>query len=144
MSDTETDAQPADAQPAARESKRRPAVDLDRMTVAELTALRDAAEAKRLEKLEDAKNAVLEETRAKLAELGLTLEAVMPTPASSEQAGRSGQGRKRRSDAGQPLAVRYRGPHGEPWSGRGRVPKWLQALEAEGRSRAEFRAPDEA
>ncbi len=106
MSDTETDAQQADAQPAARESRRRPAVDLDRMTVAELTALRDAAEAKRLEKLEDAKNAVLEETRAKLAELGLTLEAVMPTPASSEQGGRSGQGRKRRSDAGQPLAVR--------------------------------------
>lgn len=32
--------------------------DLDGMTVAELTALRDAAEAKRLEKLEDAKAAV--------------------------------------------------------------------------------------
>ena len=144
MSDTETDAQPADAQSPARESRRRPAVDLDRMTVAELTALRDAAEAKRREKLDDAKNAVLEETRAKLAELGLTLEAIMPTPASPEQGGRSGQGRKRRSDAGQPLAVRYRGPNGEPWSGRGRVPKWLQALEAEGRSRAEFRAPDEA
>jgi hypothetical protein len=75
MSETETDAQPADAQPAARESKRLPAAGLERMTVAELTALRDAAEAKRLEKLEDAKNAVLEETRAKLAELGLTLEA---------------------------------------------------------------------
>src|SRR3954467_12287458 len=31
MSDTETDAQPADAQSSARESKRRPAVDLHRM-----------------------------------------------------------------------------------------------------------------
>ena len=87
MSETETDAQPADAQPSARESKRRPAVDLDRMTVAELTALRDVAEAKRLEKLDDAKDAVLAETRAKLAELGLTLEAALPTPASSGQAG---------------------------------------------------------
>ncbi len=83
MSETETDAQPADAQPSARESRHRPAVDLDRMTVAELTALRDAAEAKRREKLDDAKNAVLEETRAKLAELGLTLEAVLPAPANS-------------------------------------------------------------
>ncbi len=71
------------------------------MTVAELTALRDAAEDKRLEKLEDAKNAVLKETRAKLTELGLTLGAVLPTPASPEQGGRSGQGRKRRSDAWQ-------------------------------------------
>src|SRR3712207_5017576 len=141
MSETETGAQPADAQLSARESKRRPAIDLDHMTVAELTALRDAAEAKRLEKLDDAKNAVLAETRAKLAELGLTLEAVFPASASS---GQGGQGRKKRSDAGQPLAVKYRGPTDETWSGRGRVPKWLQTLEAEGRSREEFRTGQEA
>src|SRR3954471_10349389 len=137
MSDTETDAQSADAQPSARESKRQPAVDLDHMTVAELTTLRDAAEAKRREKLDDAKNAVLEETRAKLAELGLTLEAVLPTLTS---AGQGGQGRKQRRDAGQPLPVRYRGPNGGTWSGRGRMPRWLQTLETEGRSREEFRA----
>ena len=119
-----------------RESRRHSAVDLDHMTVAELTALRDAAEAKRLEKLDEAKNAVLAETRAKLAELGLTLEAALPAPAGS---GQGGQGRKKRSDAGQPLAVKYRGPSGETWSGRGRVPKWLQTLEAEGRNREEFR-----
>ena len=123
-----------------RESQRHSAVDLDSMTVAELTALRDAAEAKRLEKLDEAKNAVLAETRARLAELGLTLEAAWPTPASS---GQGGQGRKKRSDAGQPLAVKYRGPSGETWSGRGRVPKWLQTLEAEGHSREEFRTPRE-
>jgi len=147
MSDTETDAQPADAQSPARESRRRPAVDLDRMTVAELTALRDAAEAKRREKLDDAKNAVLEETRAKLAELGLTLEAVLPSLASAgplASAGQGGQGRKRRRDAGQLLPVRYRGPSGETWSGRGRMPKWLQTLEAEGRNREEFRATEAA
>ena len=124
-----------------RESKRHPAVDLDSMTVAELTALRDAAEDKRLEKLDEAKNVVLAETRAKLAELGLTLEAAWPAPAGS---GQGGQGRKKRSDAGQPLAVKYRGPNGETWSGRGRMPKWLQALEAEGRSREEFRATEGA
>jgi len=106
------------------------------MTVAELTALRDAAEAKRREKLDDFRNAVLEETRAKLAELGLTLETVLP---ASPSAGRNGQSRKKRSDAGKPLSVRYRGPSGETWSGRGRMPKWLQTLEAEGRSREEFR-----
>jgi len=111
------------------------------MTVAELTALRDAAEAKRREKLDDAKNAVLEETRAKLAELGLTLEAVLPTSGS---AGQGGQDRKRRRDAGQPLPVRYRGPNGETWSGRGRMPRWLQTLEAEGRNREEFRATEAA
>jgi DNA-binding protein H-NS len=36
------------------------------------------------------------------------------------------------------VAAKYRGPNGETWSGRGRAPKWLVALEAEGRQRAEF------
>ena len=36
------------------------------------------------------------------------------------------------------VAAKYRGPNGETWSGRGRAPKWLEALEAQGRKRAEF------
>lgn len=60
-------------------------VDLDAMTVDELTALRDAAENKRQEKLEAAKDAVLNEAREELAKLGMTLEAAMP--------GRGGEGR---------------------------------------------------
>jgi DNA-binding protein H-NS len=123
-----------------QESRRKvPAVDLDRLTVPELTALRDAAEAKRVEKLDAAKDAVLAETRTKLAELGLTLEAALPSAPA-----RPGPGRKRRSDAGQPLAAKYRGPGGDTWSGRGRMPKWLQTLEAEGRHREEFRTSQDA
>ena len=34
--------------------------------------------------------------------------------------------------------VKYRGPNGEAWSGRGSTPLWLRALEAEGKSRSEF------
>lgn len=36
------------------------------------------------------------------------------------------------------VAAKYRGPNGETWSGRGRAPKWLEALESQGRQRAEF------
>ena len=36
------------------------------------------------------------------------------------------------------VAAKYRGPNGEAWSGRGRAPKWLEALEAQGRQRGEF------
>jgi DNA-binding protein H-NS len=50
---------------------------------------------------------------------------------------------KQRSDAGRPLRVKYRGPNSETWSGRGRLPKWLQTLEAEGRDREEFRTAQE-
>lgn len=121
---------------ATADSKRKPTVDLDRMTVQELTALRDAADAKRREKLDDAKNAVLAEARARLAELGLTLEAALPASAGPVQ---SGQGRKPRKNAGVTLPPKYRGPDGAEWTGRGRMPKWLSALEAQGRKREEFR-----
>jgi DNA-binding protein H-NS len=91
------------------------------------------------QRLEEAKNAVLEEARAKLAELGLTLEAALPPLAVSPAGSGSGASRKRRKDAGTTLPAKYRGPNGETWSGRGRPPKWLQTLEAEGRDREEFR-----
>lgn len=37
------------------------------------------------------------------------------------------------------VAAVFRGPNGETWSGRGRTPKWLAALEAQGQSRDRFR-----
>jgi len=47
------------------------AFDLDNMSIKELEALRDAAEAKRLEKIQAAADEVLTEAKAKLAGLGL-------------------------------------------------------------------------
>lgn len=46
--------------------------------------------------------------------------------------------RRTRSDAGQPLAPKYKGPNGETWSGRGRQPTWLTELEAVGHDKSEF------
>lgn len=108
--------------------------DLDNMTVGELTTLRDAAEAKRQEKLEDAKHAVLERARSELQALGLSFEAVMSGAARPS----AKPGRTARKDAGEPVPVKFRGPDGETWSGRGRLPNWLHALEAEGKSRDEY------
>lgn len=36
------------------------------------------------------------------------------------------------------VAVKYRGPNGEAWTGRGLPPRWLSALIAQGRTREEF------
>jgi DNA-binding protein H-NS len=36
--------------------------------------------------------------------------------------------------------VKYRGPNGETWTGRGLAPKWLEKLEAAGHDRKEFLA----
>jgi DNA-binding protein H-NS len=40
--------------------------------------------------------------------------------------------------AGVAVAVKYKGPNGETWSGRGLTPKWLVALVAQGQSKETF------
>jgi DNA-binding protein H-NS len=124
---------------AARDTRRKQSVDLDRLTVQELTALINDATAKRQEKQEGAKAQLLEKWRAEAEEAGMSLDAILPAPQAPSAGGGA---RKRRADAGKPLPARYRGPSGETWSGRGRMPKWLQTLEAEGRNREEFRSPE--
>lgn len=37
-----------------------------------------------------------------------------------------------------PVEAKYRGPKGETWTGRGRTPGWLAALEAAGQKRESF------
>ena len=36
------------------------------------------------------------------------------------------------------IAPKYRGPKGETWTGRGRAPRWLAALEADGKKRDSY------
>jgi DNA-binding protein H-NS len=120
-----------------------PAVDLDRMTVPQLTALIAAAEAKRREKLDDARTALRAEMERRAAELGISagdLFSASGQQAAAEQAAgkNARRARKPREDTGAERAAKYRGPNGEEWSGRGRQPNWLAALEAEGRGREEF------
>jgi DNA-binding protein H-NS len=104
---------------------------LNRLPARDLVTARMAAEAKRQEKLEEAKRAVLEEMRGKLEELDLTLEDVLQRPS------RRG-GSRRGREAGRSAPVKYRSPEGLNWTGRGRVPQWLQVLEEQGRNRDEF------
>ena len=115
---------------------------LDAMGVPELTALIDAAERKRREKAEGAKRDLLAEFEARAAELGTTLQDLLPSAAPTTSARRrrrvKDKGEKGDGDGRRRPAAKYKGPNGEAWSGRGRTPRWLQALEAEGRDRREF------
>lgn len=45
---------------------------------------------------------------------------------------------------GAPADIKYRGPNGETWSGRGRQPAWLGSLIEDGRSADEFLIAKEA
>jgi DNA-binding protein H-NS len=98
----------------------------DSLTAQELMSMRQIAEEKRRGKLEEAKNLVLDEMRGKFEELGLSLDDVFPS------------GRRKSKRTGSPLAVKYRSPNGETWSGRGYAPNWLRKLEEEGHDREEY------
>jgi DNA-binding protein H-NS len=98
----------------------------DTLAPQELRILLDSAEAKQLEKLESAKTEALTEIKNKLNELGLTVNDLFP------------QTKRKRRVAGSTLPIKYRSPNGQTWTGRGRVPKWIQEIELAGRNREEF------
>lgn len=104
--------------------------NIDNLTFGELTALIEAAKAKKLEKIEEAKAALVREMTEKAAELGLKLtDLKQPENKASRQA---------RKDAGSSVQAKYRRADGQEWSGRGRLPTWLKEEEANGRKREEF------
>jgi DNA-binding protein H-NS len=105
--------------------------NLDRLSAADLKRIRDLAEDKRKDKLEDAKNEVIAEMRGKLEQLGLTFDEVM------------GMYRSRRRNSGMQLPPKYISPKGDTWSGRGYPPQWIRDLEEEGHDREDYRIQEE-
>lgn len=109
------------------------AIDLDPLSIPELTALIETATAKRAEKQEEAKRTFLADMRAKAEEIGISFDSLLPARPAQEPP------RKQRADAGTKAPAKYRSPKGEEWTGRGRKPGWLKAMEDQGRAQEEFR-----
>src|SRR5271166_1326181 len=109
---------------------------LDRMQLEELIVIIEAAQSRRRLKETEAKEILLAEFRERAAKMGMSLETLFPRYPEQTT-------RRHRSDAGQPLVPKFRGPNGETWSGRGIPPRWMSALEAQGRKREEFRIKEE-
>jgi len=91
--------------------------------IADLQA--QAAEIKSREFAE--KVALIKET---MAAYGITVEDIQGKPSKSAKA--SG------SKSVNPAPVKFRGPNGETWSGRGLAPKWLTSLINDGHSKDEY------
>jgi DNA-binding protein H-NS len=104
---------------------------LPSLSMEELGTLSEAIAKARTDMSTAGRAALLEEFRLKAEHLGLSIEELVG--ATGPEGSRSP-----RSDAGKKVAAKYRGPNGEEWTGRGRMPNWLAAMEAEGRSRDEF------
>ncbi|MBI0539073.1 H-NS histone family protein [Roseomonas sp. KE2513] len=108
-------------------------IDLDNLSAEELTQLIQQAEAKRDEKQEGARAALIEEMTARAAALGMSLDALI-----GKQGAPRTNIRKVRGDTGKSIAAKFRSPDGETWSGRGRMPKWLTRATAEGKTKEDF------
>ena len=104
---------------------------LDRLVPAHLSRVIELVQAKRQEKEEEIKQALLTEFREKAAQMGMPFESLFPA-------------RRARSGVGLPVSPKYRGPGGETWSGRGRMPTWLSALENTGHNKEEYRIKEES
>jgi DNA-binding protein H-NS len=106
-------------------------IDLNAFSSKQLTELIQAAEKKRREKAQSERATLLEEMIKRAEELGLTIEELLGTRVTKPRP-KTGQ------STGSKVAAKFRGPNGEEWTGRGRMPKWLVAQEATGRKRDEF------
>ena len=97
------------------------------------------------EKTEGERRSLIDEVTARAKGLGLSLadlvgkavpESVRPVALGGKPA-KAVPAKKETGKRASP-AVKFRGPNGEEWSGRGRAAKWLVVLEATGRKREEF------
>lgn len=92
-------------------------------------------------------HATVQDILAKMAAFGITVKDLQ-SGKSKSKAGRASKGKagtaksvkapKAARKASNPVAPKYRGPHGETWTGRGLTPKWLSTLIAQGQSKDSF------
>ena len=88
------------------------------------------------------------EIQAKMQAFGITIKDLQSAKGksatrrkSAAAAGKAGTARKAGKRSGKALGsapIKYRGPNGETWSGRGLMPRWLSQLVQQGRQREEF------
>ncbi len=91
--------------------------------------------------------ATVQDILAKMAAFGITVKDLQSgkgkAKGSRTAKGKAGvtkslKAPKAARKASNPVAPKYRGPHGETWTGRGLTPKWLSTLVAQGRSKDSF------
>jgi DNA-binding protein H-NS len=111
---------------------------LEDLNIGELRRVIASAEAQIKERESGEKAAARQELQRLAQERGFSMTDLFGelAPHATVKRGRK-SGEADKSERA-PIEAKYRGPNGELWSGRGRMPKWLHAAEAEGRPRDSF------
>lgn len=71
----------------------------------------------------------LQDIKDKMAAFGITVADIEGVKPKVKKSG---------SKSSNPAPVKYRGPNGETWSGRGLMPRWLAACVAQGQDKEQF------
>ena len=115
---------------------KRSRIHLTRMSLTELGQLREEVDTA----ISDRVAAERRELQSKLTALDAfngSISAGRPS-AKRVSSQRTRKAKKVHPLKGKKAAVKYRGPNGETWSGRGLAPRWLAALEKKGKKRDSF------
>ncbi len=103
------------------------------------------AQARKLEETaQQKKKQAVAQVVALMKKLGVSLEDMAGARPRRTRAAKGGTKKQKRAAkkgaARKPVAPKYRNAKtGETWSGRGRTPRWLAELEAQGKSRDDYR-----
>lgn len=100
--------------------------DFSGYSTAELAEILKAIPGEILRRESDEKTRALKEVQALAAQHGYSLEELM-----SQSVVKQTKPRK-------PVAIRYRSPEGQTWTGRGRTPSWLVDAMANGATKEQF------
>jgi DNA-binding protein H-NS len=112
-------------------------LNLNKMSVAALVALRDQVQEAlsnrvEIERVELQKRI---DDLTKLDGVAMRTRNARSVTERPRRRRRKVSARKPSTAKGSTVAPKYRGPKGETWTGRGNTPRWLAALEAEGKKR---------
>ena len=109
------------------------------LTTADLSKVIQHAQALIEQKTEGERRSFIEEMTTRAKDLGMSVADILGKAVSTGMRSSRLGAKKKAAPAKKGSApVKYRGPGGETWAGRGRPPRWLSALEAEGKKRADF------
>ena len=114
--------------------------DLSRLSYAELKQIADEAnnllESKRSEELKTLVDGWVRDAVSRGFSMVEIVEAIKPHWPGTGGARKAAA--SKRLDAGVKAPVKYRGPNGEEWSGRGQIPKWMKPLLEKGKRKEDF------
>ena len=112
---------------------------LEDLTTSGLRKVIQHAQALIEQKTEGERRSFIEEMTTRAKDLGMSVADILGKAVPTGMRSSSVGVKKKAAPAKKGSApVKYRGPGGETWAGRGRPPRWLSALEAEGKTRSDF------